>query len=187
MFKSACMHVCHCFSEKPTCLSFFCFQKQLNSRQNEVQRDHKSFRNKDTVFIVAAPKAETKPSAHEHPSSHAAVDTMCVCVERIGTLPLCLQPPLPSHSLFFTLPPSFNPAYSACAWRVNELTCAFIKFEQLLFRLFPEIDFRWIWRSAEQLFYLLRNMTVLVFANAAEVREGGKRDRILEDLRHMAY
>lgn len=50
---------------------------------------------------------------------------------------LCLTP----HSLF-TLPPNFNPAYSKCAWRVNELTCVFIKFEQPLLRLFPKIDFR---------------------------------------------
>lgn len=68
--------------------------------------------------------------------------------------------PTPRHGILFRLASplafytahSFNPAYSKCAWGVNELTCVFIKFLQLVCRLLPEIDFWWIWHLAKQLF-----------------------------------
>lgn len=98
----------------------------------------KPFRTKDTISIVAAQSLQAERANFPRGARHD-------CAERIVTLPLRPRPrPSLSHPsfTFYPSPWSFNPAQSACAWRANELTCVFIKFQQLLFRLFPKIDFQ---------------------------------------------
>lgn len=98
----------------------------------------------------------------------------------LATTPLCLTP----YSIFSPLHrPSFNPAYSQCAWKVNKLTCVIIKFQQLRFKLFPKIDFWWIWHSAKQLFHRRRTRQPACLSMQLSLME----KKLLKEYRRTIY